>query len=396
MILFFSLICSLNSPPGYAQPSVTNLTRDGSMDEAQADFALDLIRTATTNDESVVLSPFSVVQALTMTYVGAEGETKKQMSNVLTKGQGRQQFNKYFSSLLTDITKKKGKYILNLANRIYIQQNFDLKLAYLNIIKSHYDGQLQQVNFTQEDAIDDIITEINKWVMQQTNDKIKNLISQSDISTDTKLLLVNAVYFKGNWKKSFNKKMTKKKTFHGDKLKEMEMMTMEGYFPYYEDDDVQVLGMPYAGDEVHLYIVLPQKQSGLVDIEKNLTGKKLLHYMQSCSEIEVKVEIPKFKIENRTELVNSLQEMGINDAFTSAANFTGITDVPLYINAVFHESFIEVNEKGTEAAAASAVGIFLRSAPITLAPVKLFRANHPHLFAITWHSSTILFIGRIV
>ncbi|VDO32223.1 unnamed protein product [Onchocerca flexuosa] len=366
------------------------------MEEAQADFALDLMRTATTNDELVVLSPFSVAQALAMIYVGAEGKTRKQMCNVLTKGQSRQQLNKHFSSLLTNIAKKKDKYILNLANRLYIQQNFDLKLAYLNIIKSHYSGQLQRANFTQEDAIGDIITEINKWVMQQTNDKIKNLIGQSDISSDTKLVLVNAVYFKGNWKKSFDKKMTEKKTFHSDKLKKMEMMTTKGYFPYYEDNDVQVLGMPYSGDEVHLYIVLPQKQSGLVDIEKNLTGKKLLHYMQSCDEIEVQVEIPKFKIENKIELVNSLKEMGMNDAFTSAANFTGITNVPLYINAVLHKSFIEVNEKGTEAAAASATEIRLRSALFTPAPVKLFRANHPHLFAITWHSTTILFIGRII
>ncbi|MCP9259400.1 Serpin B9 [Dirofilaria immitis] len=262
------------------------------MDEAQADFALNLIRTATTNDESVILSPFSIALTLAMAYVGAEGKTKKQMANVLSK------------------------------------------------------GELQQVNFTQEDAVEKTVAEINKWVMQQTSDKIKNLVSQSDINSNTKLV---------------------------------EMMTVEGYFPYYEDDNIQVLGIPYSGDEIHLYIVLPQKQSGLLDIEKNLTGKRLLDYIQSCIETQIQVEMPKFKIEKKVELVNSLKEMGMNDAFTSAANFTGITDLPLYINAVLHKSFIEVNEEGTEATSASAIEMRLRSAPITFAPIKLFHADHPYL-----------------
>ncbi|KAM3723620.1 Serpin [Dirofilaria immitis] len=307
MILLYAkillLICAFNSlSPCYAQSLITDITRDGSMDEAQADFALNLIRTATTNDESVILSPFSIALTLAMAYVGAEGKTKKQMANVLSKGHSRQQLNKYFSSFLVNVAKKKNKYILNLANRLYIQQNFDLKLPYLNIIKSHYIGELQQVNFTQEDAVEKTVAEINKWVMQQTSDKIKNLVSQSDINSNTKLVLINAIYFKGNWKKSFNKEMTKKKTFYSHKLKKVEMMTVEGYFPYYEDDNIQVLGIPYSGDEIHLYIVLPQKQSGLLDIEKNLTGKRLLDYIQSCIETQIQVEMPKFKIEKKVLL----------------------------------------------------------------------------------------------
>uniref|UniRef100_A0A915PVQ2 Serpin domain-containing protein n=1 Tax=Setaria digitata TaxID=48799 RepID=A0A915PVQ2_9BILA len=378
-----------------AQSLVIKSTRDRFIEEAQADFALNLLKTVAKSNETVTLSPFSINIALAIVYAGAEGKTKQQIAEVLTKGQNSQRLNNYFSYLLTEILKKKNKYILNIANRLYIHHSFDLKQAYISIVKSHYAEQLQQVNFDQKDAVVKAADEINRWVAQQTNGKIKNLVIPSDIRSNTKLMLTNAIYFKGNWENPFDKSMTKAKIFHSHKPRKIEMMTTEGYFPYYEDENVQLLGIPYIGHEVYFHVLLPQRRSDLVDIEKTLTGRKLLDYLQGSTETKVQVEIPKFNIEKKFQLVDSLKKMGMSDAFTHTANFTVISDMPLYISAVLHKSFIEVNEEGSEAAASSTVELQMRSAPILFPAARVFCADHPHLFAITWHSTTVLFIGRI-
>ncbi|VDN04748.1 unnamed protein product [Thelazia callipaeda] len=363
------------------------------MDEAQADFTLNLLRTTADLQKSVILSPFSVAVALTMTYIGAGGQTEEQMLDVLSKGNNASEISSYFSSLLTEISNEKKNYILDIANRLYIRQDCQLKRAYLDLIQTHFVGQLEKVDFDQKDTV---VKEINNWVMHKTRDKIKNFISPDNINSNTKLLLINAIYFKDNWAKIFNKVMTRTKTFHGERSRQVEMMTTEGSFPFYEDNLVQILGIPYSSRQIYMFIILPKEHLGLSNVEKELTGRKLFDYIQKCTEREVQLEMPKFKLEQKVELKSSLQTMGMKDAFTYAANFTGISDESLYISAVLHQSYIEVNEEGTKASAASGIELRLRSAPIILSPKIIFRADHPYLFFIIRNSRVILFSGRVL
>ncbi|VDN24085.1 unnamed protein product, partial [Gongylonema pulchrum] len=279
------------------------------MDEVQADFALNLLKAATRSSESAVISPFSAALALTMTYVGAVGQTDEE-------------FVDYISTLFADVNSAEKGVTLDAANRLYVEENFILEEAFLKIIASHFAGQLQQVHF------------MYKEVVVHTRDKIKNLVCVENIHDDTRLMLINAVYFKGTWKEQFRKELTRMKPFYisENNQKEVDMMAMKEKFSYYEDDDVQVLGMPYVGGQTQMHIILPQRRFGLADFEQNLTGKKLLSYVQRSCVTEVEVELPRFKLENRLELVKALQKLGMKEAFTDFATFDGISEQPLKIS----------------------------------------------------------------
>uniref|UniRef100_A0A183D381 SERPIN domain-containing protein n=1 Tax=Gongylonema pulchrum TaxID=637853 RepID=A0A183D381_9BILA len=203
-------------------------------------------------------------------------------------GQTDEQFVNYISALFADVNSAEKGVTLDAANRLYVEKSFTLEEAFLKIIASHFAGQLQQVHFMDKEVV---VHEINSWVAKQTRDKIKNLVCVENIHDDTRLMLINAVYFKGTWKEQFRKELTRKKPFYisENNQNEVDMMAMKEKFSYYEDDDVKVLGMPYVGDQTQMFIILPQRRFGLADVEQNLTGKKLLSYVQRSCDTEVEV-----------------------------------------------------------------------------------------------------------
>uniref|UniRef100_A0A915BDX7 Serpin domain-containing protein n=1 Tax=Parascaris univalens TaxID=6257 RepID=A0A915BDX7_PARUN len=362
---------------------------------AQANFALDLLKYSIDENQSSVISPFSVAIALAMTYAGADGKTKQEMNEALAKGLPDSEIHEHFAALVDELSKPANGYALSAANRLYIDQSLSLKDTFMSLIKNKYAGQLRAADFKQATAV---ANEINAWVENQTNSMIKDLIHPDKITDDSRLILVNAVYFKGDWANKFNEENTTKKLFYttANRHREVDMMHIKDKFNYVEHPEWQILGLPYANGEVYMYFFLPKERFGLGKELKELDGQRITEMIDDCHNIEVEVELPKFKLEKELELVETLKKLGIEEAFSQAsADFSGISDASLCISDVIHKAFIEVNEEGTEAAAATLVGMQLRRA-VMPPPVPLkFIADHPFLFAVV-KESTILFIGQFV
>jgi len=367
--------------------------------EAQADFAVNLLRESVNANQnaSVIISPVSVAIALSMVYAGAKDQTADEIAAVIAKGQDSEKIHAYFGSLIQGIAGNAQKnYTLETANRIYVKESYTLLQAYKDVLKSHYLGEFQSVDFTRSA---ETAKAINDFVAEKTHDKIKDLIKPDNLDALTRLVLINAIYFKGNWASKFNASSTEKKPFYQtpDNEVQVDMMqkkSKEKFF-YDENDAYQVLGMPYEGSEVFMFIVLPKERYGLEAVLKNLNGSALLNIVKNRRRSDVIVSIPKFKVESTHQLNEHLKKMGVNKAFDqAAANLGGIADLSngqLYISDAIQKAFIEVNEDGSEAAAATAVVVTTKSAPMR---PRTLNANHPFLYIIASHVGEIFFTGR--
>ncbi|KAI3415438.1 hypothetical protein GPALN_005046 [Globodera pallida] len=334
--------------------------------EAQTDFALNLLREVSKDGRSCIVSPFSE-------------KTSQEMVQLLAKGAPESKVHEYFGELVKAIQKGSSNYTLEVANKVYVKEGFSVIETFKTMINRHYGGQFEAINF--EKAVDSA-KKINKFVEKATHDKIHDLIKPDMFDVNTRLVLINAVYFKGNWAEKFDAHRTQKKTFHIDanNKKELDMMHKKDEFIYFEDDQLQLLGMPYKGGEVFMFVLLPKERFGLDKMLAKLDGKSLLELLKKRSKQEVEVELPKFKLESAHDLNEPLEKLGMPTAFTDSANFAGILPGhQLKISKVVQKAFIEVNEEGTEAAAATAIVFQFKSMPI-LMPKPVFRADHP--FAI--------------
>jgi len=360
-------------------------------------FALDLYRRLSTEKGNIFLSPYSISSALSMTYAGARGETAKQMAKVLRFTLPQERLHQTFSKLSKLLQSNAKGYQLSIANALWGQKDYKFLQEFLDVTDKYYEAGFKEVDFIDETAREETRQMINKWVEDKTNGKIKNLLGPRDLSMLTRLVLTNAIYFKGKWEFQFDPKNTNDMPFYiSEKVKvDTPMMYQKSKFNYTEDEDVQVLEMLYTGKDLSMVIVLPKPDKSLSKIEKSLTTKKLKNWLSALSEREVEVYIPRFKIEKRFVLNEPLEKMGMVDAFDMMkADFSGMTPKPdLHISSVIHQAFVEVNEEGTEASAATAVIM------ATKAVVKptVFRADRPFIFFIRdIRSGSILFIGRLV
>jgi serpin B len=283
-------------------------------------------------------------------------------------------------------------YRLNTANRLWGQSGFNMLDAFLDITRERYGAPMVDVDFmTDPDAAREAI---NTWVEDRTNGKIKDLMPQGTVTSDTRLVLTNAVYFKGLWLSQFDEEETRTRDFHVDAARTVSvpMMKQEGTFALGRAEGVQILRLPYRTEDVSMIFILPDAVDGLAAVESRLTVDNLAAWLESASERTVVVSIPRFKIESKFSLNQTLKDMGMPTAFTDGADFSGMNGAGgLRIQAAIHQGYVEVNEEGTEAAAATGISVGVVSVP------PQFTADHPFLILIRDEvTGSILFLGRVV
>jgi len=363
--------------------------------KANNQFAIDLYNHINGNG-NVFFSPFSIFDALSMTYAGARNETEEQMAKVLHITLPQERFHRAFSKIIEEIKSsvQKNKYTLKIANALWGQKGFHFLNSFLSLVKNCYDGNVFSVNFYNgmETA-----QKINYWVDNQTNDKIKRIIGK--INPLTRLILTNAVYFKGEWSSGFATATTEPSTFYVNPKQEVKvsMMYQEGKFSYMENSALQALEMPYKGGNLSMVVLLPKNKYGIDEVEKALSVSNLKQWFSGMREQKVKVHFPKFGLKTSYDLKNTLTSMGMSNAFSNA-DFSGMDgEKDLCISKVLQKAYVEVNEKGTEAAAVTAVVTVLTCSPNYHPPeVPIFRADHPFVFfIIDKPTGVILFMGKI-
>ncbi|WP_048152193.1 serpin family protein [Palaeococcus ferrophilus] len=355
-------------------------------------FAFDLYRELAKDDDNVFFSPYSIEVALAMAYEGARGETAEGMGSVLHLPLDEDTRWTGFRYLVLSLKSPEGSpFILRSANALWVQEGYPLREKYLWVVREFYLGEVRKVNF-QGDP-EGAAKEINEWVENQTNGRIRDIVGR--LTPDTRLILTNAIYFKANWSSRFEAINTRNETFYApNETVIVPMMHQTGRFPYFENDDIQALELPYEGERLSMLIILPRKGKFEL-VEDSLKAGLIESALKSMKPESVEVIIPKFQFEKTYRLRDVLMDMGMERAFTNA-DFSGISDGPLAISQVVHKSFISVAENGTEAAAATAVTMTL-SAPVEKEEPKIFRADHPFIFVIYDRTTgAMLFMGRLM
>jgi len=367
--------------------------------KANNSFALDIYKRYCPSDTNIFFSPYSISSALAMTYEGARGKTAEEMAKVFYFPRDEKSRREGYLFLYGEINRKDKKYKLSTANALWVQKDYHFLNEYIGVVKKYYGGSVKNMDF--KTRAEESRKEINRWVEKETNDKIKDIIPSGAINAITRLVLTNAVYFKGEWAKQFDSKKTRDEDFTvsaGKKVKVpmMERTGDEAVFPYAEDSAAQILEMPYSGDDLSMLVLLP-KNGDMKKLENFLSVKKLQEWKGSVKKQRVDVFFPKFKFETKYFMAKDLAEMGMAEAFSGSADFSGMTgQKDLCISRVIHQAFVEVNEEGTEAAAATAVIMKLTAMPSQQPPVPVFRADRPFIFIIQQKATgNMLFMGRV-
>uniref|UniRef100_A0A8C9U2U3 Serpin B10 n=1 Tax=Serinus canaria TaxID=9135 RepID=A0A8C9U2U3_SERCA len=363
--------------------------------------------------QNIFFSPWSIATALAMVHLGAKGDTASQMAEVLHFNQtareegssdttrpspheGAGNIHSAFKKLLCDINKHRSTYLLKSANRLYEEKTYPLLPKFLQLITSYYNAKPQAVNFKR--AAEQVRAQINSWVENKTERKIQSLLPVGSLHSRTVMVLVNAIYFKGKWEKKFLEKNTSEMPFRisKTKTKPVHMMFLKDKFFILHETTMKfrIIELPYVENELSMFLLLPD------DINDNTTGLEELTYEKlsewtksdNMMKAEVDLYLPKLKLEENYDLKSPLSSMGIQNAFDPGqADFTGMSAKgDLFISQIIHKAFVEVNEEGTEAAAATGV-LMMRSR----VPTMTFKADHPFIFFIRHNKSqTILFFGR--
>jgi serpin B len=368
--------------------------------EGDIAFALDLDREIA-GTGNLVFSPASISSALAMVYAGAAGKTAEEMKAVLHFSLDADKLHavnhkRFYTWNGGDGGKR--PFELSVANSLWGQKDEPWKDDFLKLMESRYAAGFHRVDFVNQNSA--VRGMVNDWASQWTHGKIAELLPADLPSRETRLILANAVYFNGSWAHPFEKSNTHDADFHrADKSTiKVSMMSQTEHCFYADLEKLKVLKLPYKGDSMSLVVLLPKQIDGLAELEATLTQKEWNKSIEAAAATQVRVFIPKFKIESDFKLNNALASLGMISAFQEGqADLSGMNGKrDLYISWVIHKAMIEVSEEGTEAAAATAVGIEKSSAPAPPpAPPPEFRADHPFLFALRdEQTGDLLFIGR--
>jgi serpin B len=399
-----AMVNSLQPQPG---PKVTTSVSENAKKVIQANnqFAIDLY-SRLVNDPgaaggNVFFSPWSISSALAITYEGARGTTADEIRSVFHFPADDTARRAGFYELATGLNKGGSGYTLRTANALWAERTYPFLPAYMKTARSSYSAYVTNLDFVGNPEASRAA--INRWVADQTANKIRELLPPGSIDSLTPLVITNAIYFKGTWEKQFDKENTVEDTFRVSPSQTVPVQMMrrtdaDAKYWHAETDTLQVLGMPYAhkeGKALSMLVLLPIDEN-LPAAEQSLTAQKVSELQQSLAYKRVKVYLPKFRLETDYCLSDTLAEMGMPTAFGYAADFSGMDGTGgMWIDEVFHKAFVDVNEEGTEAAAATAVSMTMGYTSYGEIPV--FRADHPFIFLIQDdNTGNILFIGRVV
>jgi serpin B len=352
---------------------------------------------------NLIFSPASIFVALAITHAGATEMPEAEMAKTLHLELPRPELDKAMQALLASWKKtdRKRGFHLDVANRLWGQQGYTFLPNFIRVIRTVYGAELAKLDFRGQAG--QACQTINRWVEDNTGQRITNLISSPEALTDARLVLTNAVYFKGEWHEPFYKGLTETEDFYtsADRKLKAPMMHRQGDFKYAAVDGLKILQVPYGDTSLSMLVLLPETVAGLNQLEKHLTATELQKWTDMLSSQEVNASLPNFKAATQLQLSDILKPMGMASAFDAAkADFSGMTgDRDLCISAVIHKAFVDVNEEGTEAAAATAVVMVPCSASFDEPQQKppVFCADHPFVFLIRDNrTGSILFLGRII
>ncbi|XP_008065452.1 serpin B11 [Carlito syrichta] len=388
----------------------------GSLSTANVEFCLDVFKELNSNNigDNIFFSPLSLLYALSMILLGARGNSAEQVEKVLhfnhtveslklelkdsPKCSQTGRIHSEFGVLLSQISQPDSNYTLSIANRLYGTKMISFHEQYLSCSEKLYQARLQTVDF--EQSVEETRNSINAWVESKTNGKVTNLFGKGTIDPSSVMVLVNAIYFKGQWQNKFQEGETVKTPFQLSESKNVtvEMMYQTGTFrlALIKEPQMQVLELPYVNNKLSMIILLPESTANLEQIEKQLNVRTFNEWTNSSNmmEREVEVHLPRFKLEIKYELNSLLKSLGMTDIFNQIkADLSGMSPAKgLYLSKVIHKSYLDVSEEGTEAAAATGDSIAVKRLPIR----AQFMANHPFLFFIRHiHTNMILFCGKL-
>lgn len=345
--------------------------------------------------KNIIVSPFSIAAALSMTLAGAKERTAIEITNVLhTKDD---MIHAHFSDFFAKVATYAPDVTLDVANRMYSEKTFGILESYISTLKKFYNSTVVPVDF--RNNAEGARLAMNAWVEETTKSKIKDLLPNGVVSSDTALVVINAIYFKGLWKEQFNPKVTSLQKFHTSKesAKDVHMMYKQSHFKINtecSDLNANAVEIPYKGGKTSMIILLPHEIDGLPKLEAALTPSKLIDVLKGLDSTIVDLSLPRFRIEHSVDLKKTLHAMGVRDLFTdNAADLSGIDGKrDLVISAAIHKAFVEVNEEGTEAAAATGMVAMARCAIIGIP----FSVDHPFMYFIRSHDpDVILFAGSV-
>jgi serpin B len=367
-----------------------NVVRSGNQ------FAFDLYGRLRASRGNLFFSPTSILTALAMTYAGAAGDTAAEIAKTLHFEIPKDELNRAMRALLASwkSNEKVHGIQLNVANRLWGQVGESFLPAYLAVTRDDYGAELARLDFADGERARQTI---NQWVLDQTAGKIKDVIASADQLAAARLVITNAIYFKGNWTEPFKAKLTKEEDFRlsAEQTIKAPLMHARRHFRYAALDGLQILELPYANRSFSMIVLLPEDPDALADLESRLTVKNWWEWTQELRQQEVIVYLPRFKTTAEFDLAGVLASMGLTSVFNSRADFSQMNGKrDLFILQVLHKAFVDVNEEGTEAAAATALMAGTKVMQPTAPPV--FRADHPFVFAIRDNrNGANLFLGRL-
>lgn len=352
------------------------------------------------NPTNLIFSPYSIFSCLSMVYVGAREDTAQEMQQTLHLSLKRTELSKTAYSLRKSlITPGEGSYTLEMANGMWLDRDTFVLSDFRHAIEDGFQAKVQSLDFAQTEKA---ISIINEWTSNQTHGKIPKLLEPGDVDSSTRLVLTNALYFKGSWQLPFDVKNTADGNFNtgdGAKIK-TKMMEQTAFFSYLDNDNFQLISLPFMKKEEAstpaCLILLPKKTSSLAECQKLLTASNLNQWISQLASDKVNLKLPKFTLDERYDLNNTLKSLGMESAFNEKADFSGIDGMhDLYLSKVVHEAFFALDEAGVTAAAATSASINITAAPSTTPPIS-FIVDRPFLFILVDLQTKLpLFIGMI-
>jgi len=379
----------------------TQQTMELSISQRNNMFAIDLLKRINEISENIVVSPFIISSAMVLAYAGAAGSTKDEMAKVLHFNPRQIKFHRSFSKLQESVLAGAIDGIqLNIANNLWLQEGYHFRKRFINLLEKYYQIDVNQADFSGGNR-EDIRQEINQWAFEKTRENVADLIAPGVLTEDTRLVLANAIHFKGYWLNVFDQHLTIPEyftNFDGQKVK-ADFMIRRGEYAYFDGNTFKALKLPYAGENFSMIVVLPDTNVKLPEFKKTLSAEALAKGLANMTYRDVQVMFPRFRTETQLNLEHIFARMGMQEAFSQNADFSGMTGRrDLKIDKIVHQAAIEVGEQGTEAAAATAVVMVQKSLPVfDDEPPILFKTDRPFLyFIIENRTGSILFAGRQV